>query len=591
MKRTIIPIAALLLSACAKTEEGIDTTVIRGNIIVPPATFDEPGDATNDSWDAPVELPMVTYRETTIQASIGGFGSIEDGIAGTSDYYTVVANGSGVVGFDLLFETSQGMGRDKSILYTFIYDMDNVEEECTTAYSCAPVDDECGCEASYDEVGEHCVEEKDCADVCTWEIVATETCVPVPTVGYTSDGTLGHVAFDLEVVDGGTYGIEIMAADSTEFTEPEDAMPYGFTLGALTPEDDEFIVGAYVSNDVNERGNPVAGASVTDLQWDEAERAWVGKFEMLHVKSVVSEEVDCRDDISYSCVASDCGCAAGYDEDSASCVQDTECEETCTWEVEETVTEICDEEHTVVESIPEVWLMGGTWPTLNASIPSGALYSSEAVHVATGDGDDLVGTWGIDTDAPETEPEESTDTADTAPPDPVTVPRGEIVVVVDALQPKVIGWEYTEEEPNDVLTDEDGAFDWANVGSYANMLPVASGPGIVDIIHGVVIYETEDPDYSGDNDVFGVTVEEEMNATVTFTYGSDADNLDMYLLDSTGGVLVAAYAYGDVNPESFSTATAGFTFVPGEEYYIVIFGWVGTAGEKTYNVELEYAAL
>ena len=498
----------------------------------------------------------------------------------------MVAADSGTISFDLAFETAQGMGRDKTILELYVYDLDNAEEECTTSYSCAAVEPECGCTASYDDGNEECVEDKACADECTWEIVATETCMPIAETMVSSDGTLGSISTSLDVVDGATYGLEVVAVDSTEY-ETGSALAYSFAFGALTPEDDQFLVGAYLSQDVTDRGNPLAGASVYDLQWDEVERAWVGKFEMLHVKSVVTEDVNCAIETDYDCSAADCGCAASYDDDASECVQDPACEEECTWEIETTETEVCEEEHTVTESEPQVWLMGGTWPTLNSSIPSGSLYSTEAVQVATGDGTEQVGDWG-DTAAPE--PEE-VDTADTAGPEPVPVPRGEIVVVIDALQPKVIGWEYTEEEPNDVGLTEDDELDWDNVATYANMLPVASGPGFVDIVHGVVVYDTDDPDYSGDNDVFGLTVAEEMNMSCTFTYSSDMDNLDMYLLDSSGGVLVAAWNFGDVNPEAFTTEAVGFTLVPGEEYYIVLFGWTGTTGEKAYNVELEYRGL
>jgi hypothetical protein len=583
MKRNIT-FLFLLLSACAKTEEGIDTTVIRGNIIIPPTSFDEPGDATNDSWLTPVELPMLSYREMTVNASAQGFGSVEDGVAGQADIFTVTAADDGAITFDLDFETGQGVGRDKTHMAINIYDMDNGEEECTTSYSCAPVEDDCGCDATYDEVGEQCVEDKGCADVCTWEIVATETCVPIPTTSWTTDGTLGDFSAALELVDGATYGIEIVATDSTEYTEPDDALPYSFRFGALTPVDDQFLVGAYLAQDVTDRGNPVAGASVYDLQWDEVDRAWVGKFEMLHVKSVTSEEANCVEETTYSCAAADCGCDASYDQDAGECVQDAACEESCTWEVETEVEEVCGEEHTVVESHPEVWLMGGSWPNLNASIPSGSLYSSEAVQVATGDGSEVVGDWG-DTAEPEPEP---VDTADTAGPEPVPVPRGDIVVAIDALQPKVIGWDVTEEEPNEVTLD-DSLYLVVEELTQANVVPDASLDIYTDIIRGNVTLDVEVPNWANEYvDVFAITVPEDTNAVFTFEWGTATADHDFILYGSDG--YYYAYSLYDY-PEVIDTAQWGFHLEAGSTWYLLVLPYAGILGDDPYTIEIEYSAI
>lgn len=527
-----------LVVACVKTEEDIDLTVIRGNILVAPASFEEPadsGDTANDSWLTPTELPMIHYRELTVSGTAQEFGNIEDGVDGNHDMYSIVANGSGSVSLDLAFETSQGMGRDKTILGVNIYDLDNAEEDCTTAYSCAAVEAECGCEATYDEGTEACVEADGCVDTCTWEIVATETCVPIATIAETTDGTLGSYATSFEVADGTTYGIDIVSTDTTELDEGS-VKEYSFTLSALTPEDDEFLVGAYLSQDVTARGNPLGGASVYDLQWDEVERAWVGKFEMLHIKSVVT--------------------TPGGEGES--------------------------DEHVVTEGEPQVWLMGGTWPTLNASIPSGALYSSEAVQVATGDGTETVGGWG-DTAAPE--PAE-VDTADTAPPEPVPVPRGDIVVVIDSLQPKVIGWEYSEEEPNDVTLNEDVTLLVDELG-LANVVPDGSLDIYTDIIHGDVTLETDAEGWIHPLDVFAFTVTEETNATFTFEWSDPAADHDFLLYDTEG--LYWAYSLYDY-PEIIDTAAWGFSLPAGSTWYIGVLPYAGQIGDDPYSIEIEYSA-
>jgi hypothetical protein len=536
--KTNTSVLFLILAGCVKTEEDIDKTVIRGNIMVPPASFEEPadsGDTANGSWLTPTELPMIHYRILDVTATAQEFGSMDDGVDGDHDMYTVVAAGSGTITMDLSFETSQGMGRDKTILGVNIYDLDNAEEECTTSYACAAVEEECGCEASYDETNEQCVEDKECADTCTWEVVATETCVPLPMIAETTDGTLGHYGTSFEVADGSTYGIEIVSIDSTELDEGS-VKPYAFSLSALTPEDDEFLVGAYLLDDPHARGNPVGGASVYDLQWDEVDRAWVGKFEMLHIKSVESTE------------------------DTAANTTD----------------------HLVTEGHEQVYLLGGTWPTLNASIPSGSLYSSEAVLVPTGDGDSTVGGWG-DTAAPE-EPE--LDTADTAGPEPVPVPRGDIVVMVDTLQPKVIGWEFTEEEPNDVTLNDDVTL-LAEELENADVLPAGSLDIYTDVIHGDITLESAEAGWIHPLDVFAFTVEEETNATFTFEWADATADHDFLLYDDEG--VYWAYSLYDY-PEIIATADWGFTLPAGSTWYIGVLPYAGQVGDTPYSVEIEYAA-
>ncbi len=538
MKRTTISILfASLVVACVRTEEGIDTTVIRGNIVVPPFATTEPADATNDSWLTPVELPMLSYREMTVTAQAENFGNVEDGVAGQSDLFTVVAGDDGTISFEVDFETGQGVGRDKTHMAVNFYDMDNAEEDCTTSYSCAPVEDDCGCTATYNETAAECVEDKGCVDVCTWEIVETETCVPIPFFAGTTDGTLGDFDTSLSIVDGTTYGIEIVATDSTDVTEPGDTLDYTFRFGALEPVDDQFLVGAYLADEVTARGNPVGGASVVDLAWDEVERAWVGKFEMLHIKSVET--------------------TPGGEGES--------------------------DEHAVTESHAQVWLLGGSWPTLNASIPSGALYSSEAVQVATGDGDDVVGDWG-DTAVPE--PEEL-DSGDTAGPEPVPVPRGDIVLYIDALQPKVIGWEYTEEEPNDVTLNDDVTL-LAEELPLANELPPGSLDIYTDVIHGAVELETADAGWGiHPMDVFAFTVESETNATFTFEWDDPSADHDFLLYDADG--LYWAYSLYDY-PEIIDTAAWGFTLPADTVWYIGILPYEGQPGDTPYTIEIEYAA-
>jgi hypothetical protein len=544
MKTRDLSILFLLLAACAKTEQGIDQTVIRGNIIVPPVAVEEPTDAdktANDDWFTATELPMLTYREMDLTGSAHGFGTFDtdDGVVvepGNSDCYILAAKEDGLLDVSLSFETQPGMGRDKTILGLNLYDLDNAEESCTTAYSCAPVEAECACEATYDDGSGQCVEDKACKESCTWEVVATETCLPVPTLALSSDGTLGDVQGAIEVSGGGNYGIEIVATDSTEYID--EAMPYSVNIGALTPDDDVFLVGAYGSDDITAKGNPLGGGSVYDMQWDEVERAWVGKFEMLHIKSVETTQDTAEN----------------------------------------------SEDHVVTEGADVVYLLGGTLPTLNASIPSGSLYSSTAVMVDTSAGEGVIGDWG-DTAEPETEP---MDTADTAGPAPVPAPRGELTVVIDQLQPRVVGWEYTEEEPNEVTLDDSLYLVLEELGN-ANVVPDASLDIYTDIIRGDVTLDTDFPNWASEYvDVFAITVPEDTNATFTFEWGTPSADHDFILYGSDGYYYAySLYAY----PEIISTSEWGFHLEAGSTWYLLVLPYAGILGDDPYTIEIEYAAL
>lgn len=586
MKRTKITIATLLLAGCVKAEEGIDSTIIRGNLIVPPAEVEEPsdsGETANDSWESATELPMLTYREMSIAGTAHEFGSIDDGVAGNEDYYTLNSKDDGMLEVNLAFETQPGFGRDQTIVELSLFDLDNAEQDCTTDYACAAVEAECGCDATYDEGSEACVEEKGCADECTWEIEATETCAAIATATASSDGTLGDVDLSIEVLGDGLYGILVTATDSSEY---DSAMPYTLTVGSLAPVDGTFVVGAYGNQDINAKGNPLGGGSVYDVQWDAAEHAWVGKFEIVHIKSVVTEEINCVTEIETSCSASDCACTASYDEEAGECVADGECEEECTWEVGETEEEVCEEDHTVTEGADMVWLLGGSMSTLNSAVLSGTLYSSTAVQVALGDGEEPLGGWG-DTSEPEVE----VDTSDTAPPDPVPVSLGEIVVTIDSLQPRVPGWEYAEEEPNDVALIDPNAdynLDMSTI-DLANLLPDASGLPFTDVVRGDSSLDVDQPLWAPEyNDVFEFTMVEGLNATITLSWDDCADDLDLHLYDDQG-TLQATSWYSC--PEAIDTAGAGIPLTGGSTWYIGVLPYTGSIGEHSWSMDIEYAPL
>lgn len=583
MKRTTQGILFLLLAGCAKVEEGIDDTIIRGNVIIPPASTEEgeTDDEDNGTWYTPTELPMLHYRKMTLTGNSSSFGGEAFGLDPDYDHYSITAKDDGVLDVAMSFETSQGMQRDKTIYELYLYDLDNADQDCSSEFSCEASD--CKCEAEYIASECGCVEAKECKEECSWEIVETETCELVPAAGGSTDGTLGYYSTSLEVSGGGSYGIQVIALDSSEY---KDGTDYTIEMGALTPDDDSFIVGAYQSDDPTDHGNPVGGASVFDLAWDELNEQWTGKFEMLYLKSVVTTEVDCEPVHSCDC---DCGCTVPYNEESSQCEVPEACEEECSCEI--VADEVCQEDHAVTEGVPDegqVYILGGSMPSLNSSIPSGTLYASQAVLVQVDPDGGMHGDWGLDTAEPEETEPEPVDTGDTAPPEPTTVPTGEIVVSFDALQPRVVGWEYDEEEPNEVTMD--GSLYLAvEELELANFAGECSLDIYTDVIHGNVTLDTDFPDWANEYvDVYAVTAPRDTNATFTFEWDTPAADHDFILYGSDGLYYAySLYAY----PEIIDTAQWGFHLSAGSTWYLLVLPYYGIVGDDPYTIEIEYSAL
>jgi hypothetical protein len=211
----------------------------------------------------------------------------------------------------------------------------------------------------------------------------------------------------------------------------------------------------------------------------------------------------------------------------------------------------------------ELFLVGGDFANLNQGLPAGTFYNSVPVAV----------TLKSDTENEASEP-----------------------VILDAIAPKVIGWEFDEEEPNDPELNE-AEDDWAE-GTFlaqGTVLPVGSGPGFVDVVHGTMTVETEGDGGSypepNDIDIFTLTVEEELDVQITTAWGSDDYNFDMSLYDANQEFIGSGYQLADVNPEVMPLYMWEVTLVPGETYFLVMQTWTGPVGSSDYTIELEWVGL
>ncbi len=489
-------VSLLLLTACPGPEQGLDKTVIRGVLEIPPwtGTEGEDSDKVEDGeWVNATALEPLTWRQMDVTGHSRYFGG--PGRMGDPDRYTLAAQGDGNLEVTLTFTTTWSTENDATTYTVELYDLAVVDEEGK---------------------------------------VPAVASVP-------SNGTHGVVTVAIPVVRGGTYGIGILAGRSTEFESGD----YTFTVTSLTPADGQFMVGAYLEPDPTAHTVPVGGAAVQRLAWDGETSSWRGTFEILFVREVVHDTAE-----------------------------------------EEEQRERRREEDDTSTTLPPVWstredletvyLAGGSFTGLNASIAAGTLFSATSVAVDTSaHGEDgIVGGWLVGQGP--------------------TGPRvaSPVAVVVDTVRPRVIGWEFTETEPNDLVVTLEAysPLDPATLAKAGNALPAASGPGFVDIVHGVQSYPIDDPAWGdGDVDVYRITVPEPMGLSASTGWTSADDDLDVLFYGPDGALW--AYAAGVANPEVFSTQTDfGFALDPETAYYLVVLGYAGPAGDRDYTIDFEYAA-
>ena len=217
--------------------------------------------------------------------------------------------------------------------------------------------------------------------------------------------------------------------------------------------------------------------------------------------------------------------------------------------------------NTVTEGVQgPVYLVGGDFKNLNQGLPAGTLHNATTVEVAV-----------------------KADQANTAD-----------AVVFDTIAPKIVGWEFAEEEPNDFLVDEEsGEFVEGSMGG-GTVLPMASGLGFVDIVTGTLDVTEEGggsvyPDT--ENDVFVLTVPEELDVQITTSWTNDDYNFDMSLYDENEEFIGSGYQIADVNPEVMPLGAWEVTLEPDKTYYLVMQTWTGPIGSDDYRIELEWLGL
>lgn len=337
--------------------------------------------------------------------------------------------------------------------------------------------------------------------------------LPTPLAEALTEGGLATLSFEVEA--GKDYAFSVEGLQNLE----DDSSDYSVWLSGSDPSAASIKVGAYTSVETMMSRGPLAAGS--DAQgWTLDGTTWTASYTMNLFKTVVSGSTE----NSYG----------------------------------ETI-----DSHEVEEGAGTVYIVGGTFKSLNEALPAGTLHNGTPVQV------DL-----------------KANAANEADP-----------VVLDTIAPKVIGWTTPEVEPNDVGFLDEGGLDLANIAE-ATVLPIGSGLGFVDVITGTQTFpdvltdgaDSAGSDENNDTDVYVLTVPESTDVVITMSW-ADTSNLDGYLADSTGAIVAAGYAIGDVNPEFYPVSAFDLTLEPGETYYIIVLPWSGEAGDHAYTIELEWVGL
>lgn len=368
-----------------------------------------------------------------------------------------------------------------------------------------------------------------------------------PVVSTTTQDYYGSFSVDLTVESGATYTVMLGGMVNREGTDGSyqlilsgfdpngviagtgEALEAGWSVQdgeiySTAPTD--FLVGVYTSADPSARGLPVGGTDVPEFTLDEETYTWSGDYEVTYVYSATLPEV------------ADTGEFASPEID---------------------------------VSLSEVYVFAGTFPSLNAGLTAGTLYSSTPLTINLGSAtaeEYEAGALGVSS-------------------------TNEVIVAedlsCDLVQPKQYGWTEADTEKNNFADAGDG-YTIADP-SGAQALPVATGAGYIDTVTGTLDFLTDDPGWEGETDAFILTVPETLDAYISVSWPDPSYNIDVNFYDSTGAIIGAGWSVADVNPEAFSiSGDVGIYLEPGETYYLGLFGWSGAAGGADYTIEIEWLA-
>ncbi len=238
----------VLLLSCALPETGIDRSVIKGTLSIPPQLVAETeGDSrANDDWAEGVadEIGPYSYRHVKLHGSIASFNPS----TGDQDWFRLTALEDGA----------------STLTMTWA---DSAPESLDTA---APLPDE----------------------TATFRIEVLNLSEldpegnPVPILSESTAGSYGSFTADLSLSANTTYGVRVAGLGGDGSVRDYDILLSGFD-----PNGKAVYVGAWQNADPADRGALLGGTSVKEFTLDPATLSWVGDWTMLDIRSVETTDV------------------------------------------------------------------------------------------------------------------------------------------------------------------------------------------------------------------------------------------------------------------------------------------------------------
>jgi len=431
--RPLILTSLVFVVSCSRPEEPLDNTRVRGTVRIDAVHIDESAQAEleNRNWDGGSVLETINFVPNIIDGTLEGFDVTAEGEPGPSaDHDWWLFNSP----FYMAEAYADGNPRpDPTEPAVFTITLDDA-----TAVARVEI-------ANTDEL---------------------EGAQNRPTVVMAADITgSGEMTFDVQA--NVNYGIHIAGLEG-----PGD-VGYSIAMPSQHPDEANILVGAYETDDVFARGNPVAGTNAGPFE-EVSPGTWEASYEMLLVRGVETTI--------------------------------------------ENEGELNQKNTTKVnEKIKEAWIYAGNFPNLGPNLSAGTWYSGTAVHV------DIAGAKPEQLGKDE-EPEPGAEIGPVATVDEVAV--------IDSVAPLVIGQEFDEVEPNNVGMTGYG-LDLSTI-DQATDAGTLSGPGFVDVFRGTNDITSSDSAWTHDMDTWSFMVPEPSWLYFKLDWDDDAADIDAPVFDSTG---------------------------------------------------------
>ncbi len=299
-------ITILALASCIRLEPALDNSTIEGSVEVPPTQIEETKDNANGTLGNAVVIEPLAYGVTQILGKTTGFGMNGDDFAPTSDQDWFRINPPPAFPdegctpdeyvFDEILTGDTGTSLPRTMASTFTLDV--ADPGATVRI-----------------------------DILDLDVIVGNGPSEGPIVFQTLDVT-GSDSIALCLMLGSNYAVHTGGVSGSGNTD------WILTMTGLHPDGSGLKVGAWQSDDINDRGFPVGGTNVHAFQGGTAADGWIwtGSYDIFLVRSV-------------------------------------------------TTTNDKKEKTTYDEDLEEAWLFAGDWASLNLPLPAGTWYSSKPVKV------------------------------------------------------------------------------------------------------------------------------------------------------------------------------------------------------------------